>query len=336
VIALNIALNFVLRILCCLESPVEKLHEPGQLLKMKAAWLPANLAQSVRITYSARPRIPNSISRCLAKSQKSFSTTPRPSAIEADDIKAAAEIRFPQDSSNTANHGDGFTARLVPVSASYFTGNPSFTDNLLKLQTLLRKYETLPALKPSEAPRVPWKSLVQYRNLVGEQVKASKYQKIVLVLQRLNLIHPSMMPTEVMEAMADYKRDIDPQVNAAKPIPIDKFGRALGSGRRKASVARAWVVEGNGEVLVNGKSLAEAFGRIHDRESAIWPLKATNRIDKYNVWALVEGGGTTGQAEAMTLAVAKALMAHEPLLKPALRRGKLFRFHYWFLIITGC
>jgi len=51
-------------------------------------------------------------------------------------------------------------------------------------------------------------------------------------------------------------------------------------------------------------------------------LKATDRIDKYNVWALVTGGGTTGQAEALTLAVGKALLAHEPALKPALRRGK--------------
>lgn len=74
--------------------------------------------------------------------------------------------------------------------------------------------------------------------------------------------------------------------------------------------------------MVNGKGLHAAFGRIHDRESAVWALKATQRIDRYNVWALVEGGGTTGQAEALTLGVAKALMVHEPLLKPALRRGE--------------
>ena len=81
------------------------------------------------------------------------------------------------------------------------------------------------------------------------------------------------------------------------------------------------LVEGTGEVIVNGKSLSQAFGRIHDRESAVWALKATSRLDKYNVFAVVQGGGTTGQAEAITLAVAKALLAHEPALKPALRRA---------------
>jgi small subunit ribosomal protein S9 len=158
--------------------------------------------------------------------------------------------------------------------------------------------------------------------MVGEVVRASRYQKIVRVLQRLNQIHPALMPAEVKNTLEHYKRDINPSLNQARPIKVDSFGRALGVGRRKASTARAWVVEGTGEVLVNGKTLSELFGRVHDRESAIWALKATERIDKYNVWALVDGGGTTGQAEALTLAVAKALLAHEPLLKPALRRGR--------------
>jgi len=122
--------------------------------------------------------------------------------------------------------------------------------------------------------------------------------------------------------MNEYKRDIDPYLNVPK-VSVVQGGRAMAAGRRKRSTASAVLVEGTGEVLVNGKTLVEAFGRIHDRESAIWPLKATNRVDKYNVWATVRGGGTTGQAEAITLAVAKALIAHEPALKPALRIGKM-------------
>ncbi len=132
------------------------------------------------------------------------------------------------------------------------------------------------------------------------------------------------MPADVTAAVNEYKKDINPYRNVVKTPHVDKGGRALGVGKRKASSARAYLVEGTGEVLVNGKTLAEAFGRIHDRESAIWALKATDRIDKYNVWALVAGGGTTGQAEALTLAVGKALLAHEPALKPALRRGKSY------------
>ena len=103
---------------------------------------------------------------------------------------------------------------------------------------------------------------------------------------------------------------------------VDAFGRACGIGRRKSSTAKVFLVQGEGKILVNGKSINSAFGRIHDRESALWALKATGRMDRYNVWALASGGGSTGQAEAITLGAAKALLVHEPDLKPALRRGE--------------
>ncbi len=130
------------------------------------------------------------------------------------------------------------------------------------------------------------------------------------------------MPGELKQAMEFYKRDIDPYAVTKKPLIIDADGRAYGVGRRKSSSAKVYLVQGEGQVLVNGKSINSAFGRIHDRESALWALKATGRMDKYNVWALVSGGGSTGQAEAITLGAAKALMVFEPALKPALRRGE--------------
>jgi len=108
----------------------------------------------------------------------------------------------------------------------------------------------------------------------------------------------------------------------AKPGKIDQHGVAKGAGRRKESSASVQLVEGTGEILINGKSIVDVFPRLHDRESAMWPLKISERIDKYNVFALVSGGGITGQAEAITLGLAKALLVHEPALKPILRRGK--------------
>ena len=135
------------------------------------------------------------------------------------------------------------------------------------------------------------------------------------------------MPGELKQAMQIYKRDVDPFAVNKRPAIIDEDGKAFGVGRRKASSAKVYLVQGEGRVLINGKSLNTAFGRIHDRESALWALKSTGRLDKYNVWALVSGGGTTGQAEAITLGAAKALMVFEPALKPALRRGEaIFRF----------
>ncbi|THZ80313.1 hypothetical protein D6C84_07549 [Aureobasidium pullulans] len=211
--------------------------------------------------------------------------------------------------------------RIIPASPSYFTGKPDFTDDLLNLENLLRKYQTLPVLPTGHAPRIAWKTLAQYKMGSNEPVKAARYTKILQVLQRLNYIHPNLMPDEVAYALRRYMRDVQPFHNQPKPGVVDEYGRARGVGRRKSSNAVAYLVEGEGECLINGKPLTQAFGRLHDRESALWALKVTERVDKYNVWCVARGGGTTGQADAIALAVSKALMVHEPLLKPALRRA---------------
>ncbi|KAI9837569.1 MAG: hypothetical protein M1819_007220 [Sarea resinae] len=287
---------------------------------MKVARLAAGLRSSAaRPAYQHRPCLRASIpswtncSRVLSASRL-LSTSAARNSIAAPEIDFGSQGSFNQK--NILER-----VRIVPASPSYFTGKPDFTDNLLSLQALLRKYLTLPMCEPGSAPRVAWKTLAEYRLLVGEPVKAAKYHKIIEILQRLNRIHSSLMPEEVQAAMQTYKRDLNPHDVVRRVQKIDRYGRSIGVGRRKASTAQVWLVEGEGEVMVNGKSLAGAFSRLHHRESAIWALKSTQRIDKYNVWAMVKGGGLTGQAEAMTLGLAKALLVHEPLLKPALRRA---------------
>ncbi|KAG7122647.1 37S ribosomal protein S9 like [Verticillium longisporum] len=243
-----------------------------------------------------------------------------------NEIKA---LELSQEASSSSSKGlvpppekplDGVVhVRAFPASPSYFTRQPRFNDALVELTALFERYQKLPTLPPDEVPPQLWKTLDGYRLYTGEPVKALPYSKVLHMVKRLHQIHPKIMPGEVKKVLEGFKRDINPFLNVAKEIKLDKFGRALGVGRRKESTARAWVIEGTGEVQINGKPLSQAFGRIHDRESVVWALKSTERIDKYNVWALVEGGGTTGQAEALTLAISKALMAHEPALKPTLR-----------------
>lgn len=215
--------------------------------------------------------------------------------------------------------------RAVPASPSYFTRSPSFFDAYVKINDLYQKYQHLPVSPPERLPPQLWKAAKDYKATIGEPVKGAPYGRTLKMVKQLYKIEPQLMPAEVKAALEDFKRGVDPRTKFSKVTTIDRFGRSLGVGRRKTSTARVWLVEGTGEVQVNGKPLHEVFGRVHDRESAIWPLKMTERVDKYNVWALVEGGGTTGQAEALTLAITNALIPHEPALKSTLRQGKSFR-----------
>ncbi|KAL2025135.1 hypothetical protein VTK56DRAFT_137 [Thermocarpiscus australiensis] len=256
------------------------------------------------------------LSKSLAQGRRCLST--EPGLSETGSFTAAPEIDLKALAKRyqLAQH-----ARAIPVSPSYFSRTPKFNDRYLYLEKLMKTYEHLPVIPAADVERVAWKTLADFRLFCGERVKATDYVKCLAVVKRLHQIHPDSKPNAVKTALEDFKRDVQAFLNVPNPIPIDKFGRALGVGRRKSSTARAFVVEGDGQVLVNGKTLADYFGRVHDRESAVWALHATDRMDKYNVWARVEGGGTTGQAEALTLAIAKALIAHEPALKPALRRA---------------
>lgn len=221
--------------------------------------------------------------------------------------------------------------RIVPASASYFTSQPKHTDDILVLSDLLRKYQLLPVAPSEEVQNTKWKTRKDYQIEIQEPVRAKSYNAVVSLLKRLNRIHPSLIPADVTETLERFKRLVQPHLNRPNPIVVDQHGIAKAVGRRKSSSAAVFLVEGEGKCLINNKSLSEYFGRLHDRESAIWALKATQRLDKYNVWALVNGGGTTGQAEALTLGLAKALMAHEPALKPALRRGESHTLTFWHL-----
>jgi small subunit ribosomal protein S9 len=257
---------------------------------------------------------------------KRFSTS-KLAAAEVQ-IQAAPEINFDQKPLEAAR-----PARIVPASPSYFTASPQLNDNVLLLRSLVQKFHSLPTISPEQAPRIAWLKLSQYRTRVGEPVSASKYAKILLLLGRLNRIHPQLRTKELDEVMEQFRRPGSAELQKPKVQKLDQYGRAKGIGRRKESSARVYLVEGTGEVLINGKSIIQAFPRLHDRESALWALKATQRMDKYNVWALVEGGGVTGQAESITLALARALLVHEPALKPALRRGE-FEQSVWYLLLT--
>ena len=102
---------------------------------------------------------------------------------------------------------------------------------------------------------------------------------------------------------------------------IDKHGNALGTGRRKTAVARVRVMDGTGQVTINGRPLNEYCVTDRDRNSVLAPLKATEMLGKVDVIAKAQGGGPTGQAEAIMLGVARALQAKNPLLHGALADG---------------
>lgn len=102
---------------------------------------------------------------------------------------------------------------------------------------------------------------------------------------------------------------------------IDKFGVAMGTGRRKTSVARVRISDGNGKLTINGRELDEYFTTDRHRRDILSPLQATDTLGNVDVWVRVNGGGTTGQAGAIVLGIARALQAKNPTLHHILSSG---------------
>lgn len=94
-------------------------------------------------------------------------------------------------------------------------------------------------------------------------------------------------------------------------------------GRRKKSIARIYLTEGKGECTVNGKDFKEYFPTIALQYRVTQPFLITENEGKYDVKVNVNGGGITGQAEALRLAISRALVQIDEGLKPSLKHEGL-------------
>lgn len=92
-----------------------------------------------------------------------------------------------------------------------------------------------------------------------------------------------------------------------------------GTGRRKTAVARVRLMKGTGKFLVNGQEAEKFFFQPSQKENAFAPLHITNNVNKYDIYVNVQGGGVTGQAEAVLLGIARALIKETPALEAKLR-----------------
>ena len=95
------------------------------------------------------------------------------------------------------------------------------------------------------------------------------------------------------------------------------------TGRRKRAIARVRVRPGAGTITVNRRSLEDYFPSAVHRMIVSEPLKVTNTNEVYDVDATIDGGGVTGQAGALRMAIARALVELDPESRPSLKKAGL-------------
>ncbi len=95
------------------------------------------------------------------------------------------------------------------------------------------------------------------------------------------------------------------------------------TGRRKEATVRVRLREGSGQVRLNGKALEQYFPTMANRMRVMEPLQITQTQGRYDLDATLEGGGTTGQVDALRLGIARALCVLDPGMRPALKKAGL-------------
>ena len=104
------------------------------------------------------------------------------------------------------------------------------------------------------------------------------------------------------------------------PAPI-----VQATGRRKESVARVRLYDGTGRIVLNGKALEEYFPAMAQRLRILEPLRVASAEGRFDVYANLHGGGTTGQSDALRLGIARALVTIDPDLRSLLKRSGFLR-----------
>ena len=100
-----------------------------------------------------------------------------------------------------------------------------------------------------------------------------------------------------------------------------KSAKYYGTGRRKKSIARVYLVPGKGEITINKRSIDDYFGLETLKVIVRQPLTATDTDDKFDVIVTVKGGGYTGQAGAVRHGIARALLQADPDYRPTLKKA---------------
>ena len=246
----------------------------------------------------------------------------------------------------------------MPESPTFFSGHSTYLDRVYNLEKQLNEFTSLmhrahitPLPKVAEHHIGPvqsyWRDAEGMYQILGKAIKGTQYRRLISVLTQLNKLRrvASLCGREdiaqrIEKIVATYEKPnkaaLESLTKGRKRPEPDEFGRVYALGRRKTSSARVWVIKvQDGEYLkasdrltvpvasciVNGIPAAQYFTHVVDRERLFKPLKLTGLLSSYNVFAIVRGGGTTGQAEAIAVGMAKALEILEPSAIPIIKQG---------------
>jgi small subunit ribosomal protein S9 len=141
-------------------------------------------------------------------------------------------------------------------------------------------------------------------------------------------VEPQAAETDEVPAVSEYTTqtgDTRPGDTQGRPAAATRrpvvTGNALGTGRRKEAIARVRIAPGTGQFKVNGRTLEEYFPNKVHQQLIKEPFVTLGAEEQFDVIVRMNGGGVSGQAGALRLGIARALILVDPESRPALKRA---------------
>lgn len=217
-------------------------------------------------------------------------------------FRPVANTRFLSTELTASNFIPNASTRL-----SAFTGKPDFYEALFFFDDILLQLQPLEKSKTKTSGQaIKWHdrqqlgdalgfslSTLQHRKIKDKLVDLACYSGLAEIRTFLQNFTEDSAIQEAARPLTNEPSDVTPRVKSIYGF-VDSLGRVVAKGKRKTSTAKAYLVEGEGLFYVNGKPAAEYFSRISDMFKIAEPFRVTSSFGKFNVWALVRGGGFTG------------------------------------------
>jgi small subunit ribosomal protein S9 len=140
-------------------------------------------------------------------------------------------------------------------------------------------------------------------------------------IEAIEAVEEAAVEAEALD-LADVADDYEAEVGNAAEIPVVFTERPVQTvGRRKEAIVRVRLMPGTGKFTLNGKSLETYFPNKLHQQLIREPLVTVDKTERFDIFANLQGGGTSGQAGALRLAIARALIEVEAEDRPSLKRA---------------
>ncbi|XP_048584912.1 28S ribosomal protein S9, mitochondrial [Nematostella vectensis] len=241
-----------------------------------------------------------------------------------------------------------FDATGRPLAAGFYTGRPRYHNTIYEIYKQFEKlyhHRLSQAYEAQEGDQsgmasssdvthtehedtrsqgtMRWLNKQELEGRLEELLNDREYNTVIHRLKKLSSQPDSHL---VQDFLMKFTLPIAAPGLTEVSRELDENERAHGTGYRKRSVAKAWVMKGSGKITVNDRPFVEYFSRLQDKQQILFPFQVVDCVGQFDASCHVLGGGLTGQAGAIRLAISRALLNFsEDHLEPLQEAGLLIR-----------